>query len=129
MPLFHPCLYSQWLTRPSTRNRHSSDGKSGRSVEPGPGARHGSARRGAPRGTGAAAEACVARVAVLGAGAWGTSLALHLASHGYDTRLWARRPDFVQELAASRRNPLLPEVELPASVAVSHEASAALEGV
>ncbi|HWO08344.1 MAG TPA: NAD(P)H-dependent glycerol-3-phosphate dehydrogenase [Polyangiaceae bacterium] len=71
----------------------------------------------------------MARVAVLGAGAWGTSLALHLASHGYDTRLWARRPDFVQELAASRRNPLLPEVELPASVAVSHEASAALEGV
>jgi glycerol-3-phosphate dehydrogenase (NAD(P)+) len=70
----------------------------------------------------------VAGVAVIGAGAWGTSLAFHLASHGSDTRLWARRAEFAQALAASRRNPLLPEVELPASVAVSHETTA-LEGV
>jgi len=71
----------------------------------------------------------VATIAVLGAGAWGTSLACHLASAGHDTRLWARRADFAQALATSRHNPLLPGVELPASVAISHEPGVVLAGV
>jgi glycerol-3-phosphate dehydrogenase (NAD(P)+) len=71
----------------------------------------------------------VTAIAVLGAGAWGTSLACHLASHGYDTRLWAHRAQFAEALASSRHNPLLPDVELPANVSVSHEPNAVLAGV
>ena len=68
-------------------------------------------------------------IAVLGAGAWGTSLACHLASQGYGTRLWTRRADVAEALASSRHNPLLPGVELPAAIAVSHEPEVVLAGV
>lgn len=61
-----------------------------------------------------------ARVAVLGAGAWGTALAHHLATHGHPTRLWARREAFAVALESSRQNPLLPRVVLPSDVVVSH---------
>jgi glycerol-3-phosphate dehydrogenase (NAD(P)+) len=77
----------------------------------------------AKRGTG------VARVAVLGAGAWGTALAYHLATHGHATRLWARRQEFADALARTRQSPLLPEVTLPADVAVSHRFDEVLDQV
>ena len=34
-------------------------------------------------------------VGVLGAGSWGTALAVHLARVGHDVRLWARDPALV----------------------------------
>ncbi|MCG1055790.1 NAD(P)-dependent glycerol-3-phosphate dehydrogenase [Mycetohabitans sp. B5] len=43
------------------------------------------------------------KVAVLGAGAWGTALASHLAQR-HDTLLWARDPALVADLAAVREN-------------------------
>ncbi|KVD88951.1 glycerol-3-phosphate dehydrogenase [Burkholderia sp. ABCPW 14] len=43
------------------------------------------------------------KVAVLGAGAWGTALAAHLAAR-HDTLLWARDAALVAELAARREN-------------------------
>ncbi|MCS0467068.1 glycerol-3-phosphate dehydrogenase, partial [Burkholderia mallei] len=43
------------------------------------------------------------KVAVLGAGAWGTALAAHLAVR-HDTLLWARDAALVAELAARREN-------------------------
>ena len=53
-------------------------------------------------------------VAVLGAGSWGTALAVHLARIGHDVRLWARGPRLASEMAGSRRNPTyLPHVVLP----------------
>jgi glycerol-3-phosphate dehydrogenase (NAD(P)+) len=56
-------------------------------------------------------------VAVLGAGAWGSALAVHLGSIGHDVRLWVRDPDLAAEMRARRANPVyLPDVELPASV-------------
>ena len=68
-------------------------------------------------------------IAVLGAGAWGTALACHLAAHGHQIRLWTRHADVAQALAASRHNPLLPGVELPAAVQISHEPATVLAGV
>jgi glycerol-3-phosphate dehydrogenase (NAD(P)+) len=44
-------------------------------------------------------------IAVLGAGSWGTALAIHLARVGHDVRLWARDPDLVAAMIASRANP------------------------
>ncbi|MFN4217998.1 MAG: NAD(P)H-dependent glycerol-3-phosphate dehydrogenase [Candidatus Bipolaricaulia bacterium] len=52
--------------------------------------------------------------AIIGAGGWGTALARLLARKGYTVRLWARRPQFAQELDALRENKqYLPGVSLP----------------
>lgn len=44
------------------------------------------------------------RIAVLGAGAWGTALALAAERAGRQVTLWARRPDLAEELNRSREN-------------------------
>jgi glycerol-3-phosphate dehydrogenase (NAD(P)+) len=46
----------------------------------------------------------VERVAVLGAGSWGTALAVLLAANGHSVRLWARDPALAAALDAERRN-------------------------
>ena len=57
------------------------------------------------------------RMAVLGAGSWGTALANHLASLGHDVRLWARDPAVVRDIIARRANAVyLPDVVLPPGV-------------
>ena len=59
------------------------------------------------------------RVAVLGAGAWGTSIASVLAAR-LDVTLWARDPAQAEALARSRRNErYLPGVEIPAAIKVT----------
>ena len=59
------------------------------------------------------------RVAVLGAGAWGTSIAVVLAGR-LDVTLWARDPAQAQIIARTRRNErYLQGVEIPAAVKVS----------
>lgn len=57
------------------------------------------------------------RIGVIGAGAWGTALAQALASDGSEVVLWAREPELVAEINASRTNSLfLPSAKLAASV-------------
>ena len=43
-------------------------------------------------------------ILVLGAGSWGTALAMVLARNGQPVWLWGRNPDHVQEMISSRRN-------------------------
>ena len=43
-------------------------------------------------------------VTVLGAGSWGTALAIHCARRGFPTRLWTRRSDHAESMARERRN-------------------------
>ena len=57
--------------------------------------------------------------AILGAGAWGTALAVSL-SGSHRVALWARDPEMARALAAECRNArYLPEIALPPGVAVS----------
>ena len=66
-----------------------------------------------------------ASVAVLGAGAWGTALAAHLADQGHQVRLWGRDAAQLAVLASTRQNDrYLPGRKLPASVQVSADLSA-----
>lgn len=66
------------------------------------------------------------RVLVLGAGGWGTALAVMLAAHERDVTLWARRKDFARELADRRENAAyLPGVRLPDGVRVTADLSVA----
>ena len=68
-------------------------------------------------------------IAILGAGSWGTALGIHLARIDHDVRLWARDPDLVQEIAATRRNPrYLADVRLPERVTPHARPQTALNG-
>lgn len=56
----------------------------------------------------------VRRVAVLGAGSWGTTFAKVLADGGADVALWARRAELAREISQSKRNSdYLPGINLP----------------
>ena len=62
------------------------------------------------------------KVAVLGAGAWGTALAIH-AGHRHSVRLWARDAAQAQALQQARENArYLPGQPLSAGVEVTHQA-------
>ncbi len=70
------------------------------------------------------------RLAVLGAGSWGTALAIVLARHGADTVLWGRDPVQTAAIQRDRRNArYLPEAELPAGVVVTSDLDAAIADV
>ena len=56
-------------------------------------------------------------IAVVGGGAWGTALAVHLGSRERAVRLWMRETDLVVRMKERRDNPVyLPGVEVPRSV-------------
>jgi glycerol-3-phosphate dehydrogenase (NAD(P)+) len=68
----------------------------------------------------------VTKVAVLGAGAWGTAIAGVLAGR-LDVALWARDPAQAESLARSRRNErYLPGIDIPAAVGITADLSGAL---
>lgn len=57
------------------------------------------------------------RVSVVGAGAWGTALALTAERRGSTVRLWARRSDLADEISEVRENrPYLPGIGIPDTV-------------
>jgi glycerol-3-phosphate dehydrogenase (NAD(P)+) len=69
-------------------------------------------------------------VAILGAGSWGTALAVHMARAGRDVRMWARGTALVDAINASRRNPrYLTDVAVPESVRATTSLESALAGV
>jgi glycerol-3-phosphate dehydrogenase (NAD(P)+) len=68
-------------------------------------------------------------IAVLGAGSWGTALAVHLGRAGHDVRLWARDAAVVAEIRARRLNPrYLTEIAIPDRVIATADAEVALAG-
>jgi glycerol-3-phosphate dehydrogenase (NAD(P)+) len=61
-------------------------------------------------------------IGVLGAGAFGTALAVALAKGGNDVRLWARSSEQVRQMQATRRNEAhLPGIDLPKNVSIYAE--------
>ena len=67
----------------------------------------------------------MATVAMLGAGSWGTALAIHLARLQHAVRLWARNPDVAGTLARERSHRSHPTVELPPALTVTDDLVAA----
>ena len=67
-----------------------------------------------------------ARVAVIGAGAWGTALACVAAGAGREVTLWAREPEVTASIANARENRMfLSGVKLPSAIAASGDISVA----
>ncbi|MBL6957053.1 MAG: NAD(P)H-dependent glycerol-3-phosphate dehydrogenase [Chlorobium phaeobacteroides] len=69
------------------------------------------------------------KITVLGAGSWGTTLAVLLAGKGASVRLWAHRPEFARELEASHENVrYLPGVTIPDSIRIEDDIVRAVQG-
>jgi glycerol-3-phosphate dehydrogenase (NAD(P)+) len=67
--------------------------------------------------------------AVIGAGAWGTAMAIHLARRGQATTLVTRRPEHAVALQLTGENrDYLPGIKLPANLTVTGDLPAALAG-
>src|SRR5579859_2950343 len=64
----------------------------------------------------------MARIAIIGAGAWGTALSIVLArNRAHQVHLWAFEKEVVDSIASHRVNELfLPGVQLPESISVSN---------
>jgi glycerol-3-phosphate dehydrogenase (NAD(P)+) len=68
------------------------------------------------------------KIAVLGAGAWGTSISVNLCAR-HDVRLWARDAALVSALRADRANPrYLPGIGLPPALKLEDDLAQALDG-
>ncbi len=68
------------------------------------------------------------RVAVVGAGAWGTTLSALASAHG-PTTLWAREPEVVATMREDQQNRLfLPDVTLPAAIQATADLEEAVTG-
>ena len=65
------------------------------------------------------------RIAVLGAGSWGTALAALIARHGHPVTLWGRDPDIIEAIDARQENPrYLPGIRLPETLRASTDFAA-----
>ncbi|MCY8104308.1 NAD(P)H-dependent glycerol-3-phosphate dehydrogenase [Bacillus mojavensis] len=62
------------------------------------------------------------RVTMLGAGSWGTALALVLADNNHDVRMWGHRAELIQQINDLHENKdYLPDVKLPESIQATTE--------
>jgi len=69
------------------------------------------------------------RIAIIGAGNWGTALSATLAKMGHQVALWAYEPEVVESFRTRRENELfMPGVKLPESIAATGDLGEALEG-
>ena len=82
------------------------------------------------RGTVSAASAVGrSKVAVIGAGSWGTTFAKVLCDAGSDVTIWARRPEVAEEIRVGKRNTqYLPGINLPKTLNATSDLAEALRG-
>ncbi len=66
------------------------------------------------------------RIAILGAGAWGSALAITFAAR-HEVALWSR-PGTYERLARTRESPYLPGFVLPPAIAIEPQLARAIEG-
>jgi glycerol-3-phosphate dehydrogenase (NAD(P)+) len=68
------------------------------------------------------------KVSIVGAGSWGTALAIHLARSEHDVLLWSRDPEIASRIARERRHPRrLSEYEIPPSVRTTSDLALAFD--
>ncbi len=69
------------------------------------------------------------KIAIVGAGGWGTANALVLDGYGHEVALWCRRAEAADEMSASRENArYLPGVALPERLALTSDCERAARG-
>lgn len=74
-------------------------------------------------------QAAGPKVAVVGAGSWGTTFGKILADGGASVVMWARRPELAAEITESKRNSrYLPGINLPRTMTATTDLAEALSG-
>lgn len=69
------------------------------------------------------------KIAVIGAGSWGTALSVSLSGNGHTIKIWDVDKSHLEELSENRENTrYLPGVKLPDSVQISYTVGEAIEG-
>jgi glycerol-3-phosphate dehydrogenase (NAD(P)+) len=69
------------------------------------------------------------KIAILGAGSWGTALAIHLARKGFNPFLWSHRTELAEEILSSGKNSrYLPDAGIPDSVTPGTDLEEAVSG-
>ncbi|HXF99872.1 MAG TPA: NAD(P)H-dependent glycerol-3-phosphate dehydrogenase [Bacteroidota bacterium] len=69
------------------------------------------------------------RIAVLGAGSWGTTLAILLTDNYHDVTLWSHKQEYTDVIRARRENPsFLPGIRIPESILATSDLDEAVEG-
>src|SRR5207244_7927053 len=64
------------------------------------------------------------KTAIIGAGSWGTALAIHSANKGHDVRLWVHSLDTLTMLQNQRSNEIyLPGYILPPAIEITSDTS------
>lgn len=71
----------------------------------------------------------MSKLAVLGAGSWGTTFAKVLADGGSEVMIWSRRKELAREITFARRNSdYLPGITLPESLTAHSDLATVLHG-
>lgn len=69
------------------------------------------------------------KVAVFGAGSWGTAFSIVLADAGHDVTIWGRREEVCAQINEQHENgDYLPGVELPPNIGATHDPEKAAHG-
>jgi len=69
------------------------------------------------------------RIAVLGAGSWGTTLAILLANNSHEVSLWSYREQYAESIRTTRSNPaFLPGISIPETIDATSDLSFAVRG-
>ena len=63
------------------------------------------------------------KTAVVGSGAWGTALAIHLCRNGHDVTMWTFETELIEGMVKDRKNPRLPNAILPDELKISGDYS------
>ncbi|MBI4535442.1 MAG: NAD(P)H-dependent glycerol-3-phosphate dehydrogenase [Ignavibacteriae bacterium] len=69
------------------------------------------------------------RIAVLGAGSWGTTLAILLANNSHDVSLWSYDEHYTELIQTTRENPsFLPGIRIPETIHATSNLEEAVQG-
>ena len=69
------------------------------------------------------------QLAIIGAGSWGTALAVHAARQGLAVTIWARKQEVADQINMNHENPaFLPDLKLPVGVTAVTDLAGALKG-
>src|SRR3989338_4081871 len=70
----------------------------------------------------------ISKISIIGAGSWGTALAILLAEKGYKVSLWARRKELAVEINKKRENgQYLKNIRIPKNITATHSMKDAAE--
>ncbi|MBI4452849.1 NAD(P)-dependent glycerol-3-phosphate dehydrogenase [Candidatus Woesearchaeota archaeon] len=68
------------------------------------------------------------KISIIGAGSWGTTIAILLSEKGFDVKLWARREELARDIESKRENlQYLPGIKIPDNLIVDSSLKNTLE--